>query len=147
MEGSWRKVRRNGLMWEPAASARVSRPASGPARTHRVLGASCYQIKARLRVQNNLEHNYQMLGAVCRWAERSLPAGFGNLIIRRLPGATSGQAQPGAPTLVRFAGDNRELGACSAEVVVASPARLSRCKSACPALTVCQQQDEERRET
>ena len=35
---------------------------------------------------------------------------LGNLIIQRLPGATSGQGQPGAPTLVRFAGDNRELG-------------------------------------
>ena len=48
---------------------------------------------------------------------------------------------PGPPRLSDSQGITGNWVPGSAEVVVASPARLSRCKSACPALTVCQQQD------
>ena len=106
MEGSWRKVRRNGLMWEPPpapGSALLHPVHCGP--THcRVLGASSYQIKllpAVCRAASDVIIRCWMQfsdGRKGRWRARC-----GNLIIRRLPGATSGQGQPGAPTLVRFA--------------------------------------------
>ena len=144
MEGSWRKVRRNGLMWEPPpapGSALLHPVHCGP--THcRVLGASSYQIKllpAVCRAASDVIIRCWMQfsdGRKGRWRARC-----GNLIIRRLPGATSGQGQPGAPTLVRFAaGITGNWVAGCAEVLVASPARLSHRKP-CPPLTVCWQRD------